>query len=94
MIDSVEKLFEIEIDHDVVATPALRMPSMIRSRAGRGHETVGQVVVSLGEKGEGARLLSRMTRKSWAELGLAEGQSDYAQVKYVSLTPGRGELEG
>ena len=50
------------------------------------------VVVSLGEKGEGARLLSRMTRKSWAELGLAEGQSVYAQVKYVSLNPGRGDL--
>jgi molybdate transport system ATP-binding protein len=49
-------------------------------------------VVSLGEKGEGARLLSRMTRKSWAELGLAEGQSVYAQVKYVSLGPGRGDL--
>jgi molybdate transport system ATP-binding protein len=50
------------------------------------------VVVSLGEKGEGARLLSRMTRKSSAELGLAEGQSVYAQVKYVSLNPGRGDL--
>jgi molybdate transport system ATP-binding protein len=51
------------------------------------------VVVSLGEKGEGARLLSRMTRKSSTELGLAEGQSVYAQVKYVSLGAGRGELE-
>jgi TOBE domain len=51
------------------------------------------VVVSLGEKGDGAHLLSRMTRKSWAELGLAEGQSVYAQVKYVSLGPGRGEPE-
>jgi molybdate transport system ATP-binding protein len=50
------------------------------------------VVVSLGEKGEGARLLSRMTQKSWAELGLAEGQIVYAQVKYVSLGPGRGDL--
>jgi molybdate transport system ATP-binding protein len=50
------------------------------------------VVVSLGDKGEGARLLSRMTRKSSAELGLAEGQSVYAQVKYVSLNPGRGDL--
>jgi molybdate transport system ATP-binding protein len=49
------------------------------------------VVVSLGENGEGARLLSRMTRKSSQELGLAEGQSVYAQVKYVSLNPGRGE---
>jgi len=49
------------------------------------------VVVALGENGNGARLLSRITQKSWAELGLAEGQSVYAQVKYVSLNPGRGE---
>jgi molybdate transport system ATP-binding protein len=53
------------------------------------YETV--VAVALGEKGDGARLLSRMTQKSLAELGLAEGQSVYAQVKYVSLGPGRGE---
>jgi molybdate transport system ATP-binding protein len=51
------------------------------------------VVVALGENGEGARLLSRMTQKSWAELGLAEGQKVYAQVKYISLGPGRGEPE-
>jgi molybdate transport system ATP-binding protein len=50
------------------------------------------VVVSLGEKNDGARLLSRMSRKSWAELGLAEGQRVFAQVKYVSLAPDRGEL--
>jgi molybdate transport system ATP-binding protein len=50
------------------------------------------VVVSLGERGDGARLLSRMSRKSWAELGLAEGQSVFAQVKYVALAAGRGEL--
>jgi molybdate transport system ATP-binding protein len=51
------------------------------------------VVVALGENGDGARLLSRITQKSWAELGLAEGQRVYAQVKYVSLGPGRGEAE-
>jgi molybdate transport system ATP-binding protein len=48
-------------------------------------------VVALGEKGDGARLLSRMTMKSWTELELKEGQSVYAQVKYVSLGAGRGE---
>jgi len=48
-------------------------------------------IVTLGEQGEGARLLSRMTLKSWTELALAEGQSVYAQVKYVSLGAGRGE---
>jgi molybdate transport system ATP-binding protein len=51
------------------------------------------VVVALGENGDGARLLSRITQKSWAELGLAEGLGVYAQVKYVSLGPGRGEAE-
>jgi len=50
------------------------------------------VVVALGADGVGARLLSRMTRKSWEELGLAEGVSVYAQVKAVALAPGRGEL--
>jgi molybdate transport system ATP-binding protein len=47
------------------------------------------VVVALGENGDGARLLSRVTHKSWAELGLAEGQEVYAQVKSVSLGRGR-----
>jgi molybdate transport system ATP-binding protein len=47
-------------------------------------------VVALGEQGDGARLLSRMTLKSWTELGLAEGQNVFAQVKYVSLNAGRG----
>lgn len=39
----------------------------------------------------GARLLSRLTRKSWEALGLAEGVSVYAQVKAVALAPGRGD---
>jgi molybdate transport system ATP-binding protein len=47
-------------------------------------------VVALGA--DGARLLSRLTRKSWEALGLAEGVSVYAQVKAVALAPGRGEL--
>ena len=45
-------------------------------------------VVRLGEQANGARLLCRMTMKSWTDLALAEGQSVY----YVSLNPGRGEL--
>ena len=51
------------------------------------------VVVALGENGDGDRLLSRMTRKSAEELGLAKGQSVFAQVKYVALGAGRGEEE-
>ena len=50
------------------------------------------VVVTLGAEGTGARLLSRVTRKSWEALHLAEGMSVYAQVKAVALAPGRGEL--
>jgi molybdate transport system ATP-binding protein len=49
-------------------------------------------VVGLGADGGGARLLSRLTRKSWEALGLAEGTNVYAQVKAVALAPGRGEL--
>jgi molybdate transport system ATP-binding protein len=49
-------------------------------------------VLALGADGLGARLLSRLTRKSWEQLGLAEGMSVYAQVKAVALAPGRGEL--
>jgi molybdate transport system ATP-binding protein len=50
------------------------------------------VVVVLGSDGTGARLLSRMMRKSWGDLRLAEGMNVYAQVKAVALAPGRGEL--
>jgi molybdate transport system ATP-binding protein len=50
------------------------------------------VVVALGADGTGARILSRVTRKSWEALHLAEGVSVYAQVKAVALAPGRGEL--
>ena len=50
------------------------------------------VVVALGADGAGARLLSRLTRKSWDALGLGEGVSVHAQVKAVALAPGRGEV--
>jgi len=49
-------------------------------------------VLALGADGSGARLLSRVTRKSWEALRLAEGMNVYAQVKAVALAPGRGEL--
>jgi molybdate transport system ATP-binding protein len=50
-------------------------------------------VVALGSEGQGARLLSRLTRKSWDQLGLAKGVGVYAQVKAVALAPGRGEFD-
>jgi molybdate transport system ATP-binding protein len=49
-------------------------------------------VVALGANGEGARLLSRLTRKSWDQLGLSEGVQVYAQVKAVALEPRRGDF--
>ena len=61
---------------------------VVAMKALDGYEVLA--VVALGEQGDGARLLSRMTLKSWTELGLAEGQNVFAQVKYVSLNAGRG----
>lgn len=43
------------------------------------------VVVGLGLAGEGARLLARITRKSWDALGLTPGAAVYAQVKGIAL---------
>jgi molybdate transport system ATP-binding protein len=42
-------------------------------------------VVALGEDGLGARMLARVTRRSWETLGLAPGQPVFAQVKGVAL---------
>jgi len=49
------------------------------------------VVVALGVDGRGARLLARLTRRSWDQLGLADGAAVYAQVKAVALGPRNGE---
>ena len=43
------------------------------------------VLLALGAEGTGARLLARVTRRSWDQLGLTEGLPIYAQVKGVSL---------
>ncbi|MGJ4930055.1 molybdenum ABC transporter ATP-binding protein [Bradyrhizobium sp. HKCCYLS2038] len=42
-------------------------------------------LLGLGEDGNGARLLSRVTQRSWTELGLQAGLTVYAQVKGVAL---------
>ncbi|WP_247878177.1 TOBE domain-containing protein [Azospirillum sp. TSO22-1] len=42
-------------------------------------------VMALGEDGGGARLLARVTRKSWDALGLAPGQPVSVQIKGVAL---------
>ena len=43
------------------------------------------VVVRLGRVGEGARLLARVTRKSWEALGARPGDLVHVQVKSVAL---------
>jgi ABC-type molybdate transport system ATPase subunit len=37
--------------------------------------------------GTGSRMLARITRRSWDDLGLAESMMIYAQVKSVALAP-------
>jgi molybdate transport system ATP-binding protein len=48
------------------------------------------VVVRLGAAGQGARLLARVTRKSWEELGAGSGDLVHAQVKSVALVAASG----
>jgi len=43
------------------------------------------VVLGLGPDGAGARLLSRISLRSWERLGLVEGMPFWAQIKGVSL---------
>jgi molybdate transport system ATP-binding protein len=44
-------------------------------------------VLSLAPSGSGPRLLARVTRRSWEQLGLAEGAEVFAQIKSVALAP-------
>ena len=48
------------------------------------------VVIRLGAAGQGARLLARVTRKSWEALGTKPGDLVHAQVKSVALVAARG----
>jgi len=66
------------------------LPARIISAARIGaNEVVASI--ALGPDAAGARLLSRLTRKSWESLGLAEGAGVHAQIKAVALASGRGE---
>ncbi|HEY6831879.1 MAG TPA: molybdenum ABC transporter ATP-binding protein [Pseudolabrys sp.] len=63
------------------------LPAKIISATPAGeHETV--VLLRLGPEGTGDRLLARVTRRSWDELGLAEGMMVFSQVKGAALAPG------
>jgi molybdate transport system ATP-binding protein len=48
------------------------------------------VVIRLGSAGQGARLLARVTRKSWEELRTKSGDLVHAQVKSVALVAAGG----
>ena len=52
------------------------------------------VVVRLGAAGPGARLLARVTRKSWEELGSSSGDLVHVQVKSVALVAAGGIAAG
>jgi len=50
------------------------------------HEVI--VVLGLGIEGTGARVLARITQRSWDVLALAEGANVFAQIKAVALASG------
>jgi molybdate transport system ATP-binding protein len=52
------------------------------------------VVVRLGAAGHGARVLARVTRKSWQALDIGPGDLVHAQVKSVALVPASGAAVG
>jgi molybdate transport system ATP-binding protein len=63
------------------------LPALILSKTAAGdHELVA--VLALGADGKGARILARITRRSWDRLGLTEGRAVHAQIKSVALAPG------
>lgn len=51
-------------------------------------------LLGLGPSGSGAKLLARVTRRSWDLLELAEGLDVYAQIKAVALVPGQNRQAG
>ena len=77
------------LPHDSTITNVL--PARILSAtATSGHEITA--VLGLGDNGTGARMLARITRRSWEMLALGEGQSVFAQVKAVALAPAANPL--
>lgn len=56
---------------------------IVASRA-LGHDMT--IVLGLGPDGAGARIVARITRKSWDDLGLQDGGAVFAQIKSISVT--------
>jgi molybdate transport system ATP-binding protein len=68
------------------------LPARILSRSPQATGDV-TVVLGLGENGAGARILARITYRSWSTLGLSEGTDVYAQIKGVSLEAAAGHSD-
>jgi molybdate transport system ATP-binding protein len=64
------------------------LPARILTVAPSDHREM-TAVIGLGADGDGARLLSRVTRKSWDSLGLQVGMNVHAQVKAVAFATSR-----
>jgi molybdate transport system ATP-binding protein len=62
------------------------LPCRITSATPTGTNEV-TVVLGLGPDGAGARLLAHITRRSWDQIGLAEGMTVYGQIKGIALLP-------
>jgi molybdate transport system ATP-binding protein len=69
------------------------LPARIASKSSVGQSEI-LVVLTLGPDGDGARLLARVTRRSWDLLKFSEGMIAFAQVKGVALVPARGTSFG
>ena len=64
------------------------LPARIRTAfAAAPHEMTA--ILTLGTGADGARLLARVTRKSWEALGLREGEDVFVQVKAIALEGGK-----
>jgi molybdate transport system ATP-binding protein len=61
------------------------LPAVITAVERHGDGPQVDVIVRLGQNGEGARILGRITRKSQETLALAEGDLVYAQIKGVAI---------
>ena len=76
----------------VASTMLNALPARIVSKSPVGASEV-LVVLALGFEGNGAKVLARITRRSWDFLQLGEGTNIFAQVKGVALAPARGVSE-
>lgn len=68
------------------STIANVLPARILAVTASGEHEI-TALLGLGPGGDGAKLLARVTRRSWELLGLTEGMDVYAQVKAVALAP-------